>query len=467
MSDPTPSARLFIVDDDEGLLRLAARALGRAGHAVQTAASGAEAMQWLSQNTPDLLLLDLKLQDAGAEAIISRLAKAGRLPPFLIITGQGDEQVAVEMMKGGARDYLVKTNDFLDALPTVVGRALKQLQQEAKLAAAEEALRLSEARFRVALKHSPVSVFSQDASLRYTWSHNTSVENAEQSIIGKTDEDLLPPEDAERLTQIKNRVLMTGAGIRQEVTLLIHGQKRTFDLTVEAVSDGDGRITGLTGAAMDITERKRLEDDVLRISELEQRRIGQDLHDGICQQLTGIELMSETLAQGLAKKSKAQAAQAEEIAAHVRDAIGQARSLARGLSPFILESEGLTSALRDLAASAEKMFHVQCVFSSEGEKTVPDLTVATHLYRIAQESVNNAIKHGRAKKITVQLSVTSDKTLLTVTDDGQGFAPSARSPGMGLRTMQYRAGLIGATLLTQSKPGGGARIVCFLIRPSP
>ncbi len=104
---------------------------------------------------------------------------------------------------------------------------------------------------------------------------------------------------------------------------------------------------------------------------------------------------------------------------------------------------------------------------AKAPKTVKDLAVATHLYRIAQESVNNAIKHGHAKKIDVHLAVTAEKILLVVTDNGRGFVTSTRNPGMGLRTMQYRAGIIGATLLVQAKPGSGARIVCFLPRSGP
>ena len=137
MSDLKTGARILVVDDDRGLLRLAAKALARAGHTVETAPSGAEAIQGLSANQPDLLLLDLKLEDTGAPEIIAKLTELRRLPPFVIITGQGDERVAVDMMKSGARDYMVKSADFLDLLPAAVNRILLQIGQEQKLAAAE------------------------------------------------------------------------------------------------------------------------------------------------------------------------------------------------------------------------------------------------------------------------------------------------------------------------------------------
>ena len=463
MSTPKPAASVLVVDDDRGLLRLAAKALEREGFAVTTGLSGAEAIACLKETQPDLLLLDLKLQDVDARQLIRQLAELHRLPPFVIITGQGDERVAVEMMKSGARDYLIKGADFLEFLPSVARRVLTQIEQERKLAAAEAALRLSEERFRVALKHTPIMVFNQDKNLRYTWTHNESVVQAGRDMTGKTDTEIFPPEIADRLTQIKARVLLTGIGLRQELSHVVHGRKRFYDLTVESVKDDEGRVTGITGAAVEVTERKRLEEEILHISELEQRRIGQDLHDGICQSLTAIELKSQSLAQSLEKKAKGSVAQVEEIAGQVREVIAQTRSLARGLSPFILESEGLPSALRELAANSGKLFNVKCVFESDGPPAVSDQATATHLYRIAQEAITNAVKHGKASAIEIKLSCKNNVTVLTISDNGIGLKTGAGAgPGMGLRTMQYRAGIIGAALLVQTQAAGGTRIVCFL-----
>jgi two-component system, NarL family, sensor histidine kinase UhpB len=468
MSDAKTRAALLVVDDDRGLLRLAARTLEREGFSVATASSGVEAIAWLTANQPDLLLLDLKLADLNASQLIRQLTDLQRLPPFLIITGQGDERVAVEMMKSGARDYLVKGTEFLEVLPSVVARVLAQIDQERKLAAAETAFRLSEERFRVALKHSPVVVFNQDAELRYTWVHNESVMQAGQELLGRTDAELFPSGQADRLTQIKMRVMMTGAGLRQEIALTTGGRKHYYDLTVEPVRDPAGLIAGITGAAMEITERKRLEEEILHISEMEQRRIGQDLHDGICQHLAGIELKSQSLAEILAKKARGPAAQAEQIARHVRDVIGQTRSLARGLCPFILESEGLVSALRELAAGTQNLFNVKCKFEGDSSIAIPDQTVATQLYRIAQEAVTNAVKHGKGRAIEISLTRAADQIVLAVTDDGVGFRSSVQGgPGMGLRTMQYRAGRIGAALLVQTPSQGGAKIICFIHDPAP
>jgi len=232
-----------------------------------------------------------------------------------------------------------------------------------------------------------------------------------------------------------------------------------IDLSVSEVNLSDRRL--FTGFVRDITERKRLEKEILEISELEQRRIGQDLHDGLCQHLAGVEMLSQVLAQKLALKSKDASARAGEIAKAVREAISQTRLLARGLSPVTLESEGLMSALAELALNTEKLFQTRCEFDCPETVKFPDHAAATHLFRIAQEAVSNAVKHGKAKKIWIQLRQTADGITVAVTDDGGGF-PAKFSPGsgMGLRIMQARIGMVGGTLRVEQNSTGGVTVRC-------
>jgi PAS domain S-box-containing protein len=232
-----------------------------------------------------------------------------------------------------------------------------------------------------------------------------------------------------------------------------------ISVTISPIRDADGKIIGASKVARDITERKRLEKEILEISEREQRRIGQDLHDGLCQHLAGIELMSQVLEQKLIRRSKAAAAKAAGIAKNVRDAIGHTRLLARGLSPVTLESEGLMSALHELALNTKKIFHVACRFECDPPVLVQDYPAATHLFRLAQEAVSNAIKHGKAGRILIRLKEERGRLALSIIDNGRGFpVEMPKSKGMGLRIMQSRAGMIGGTLAIGRNAGGGTSV---------
>ena len=231
-----------------------------------------------------------------------------------------------------------------------------------------------------------------------------------------------------------------------------------IDLSVSEVKLSDRRI--FTGFIRDITERKRLEKEILEISEREQRRIGQDLHDGLCQQLAGIEMLSQVLAQRLAPKAKDASARAAEIAKAVRESISQTRLLARGLSPVTLESEGLMSALAELALNTEKMFCVRCLFDCPEVVQFNEHAAATHLFRIAQEAVSNAIKHGKAKQISIQLRADAGHLRLRVNDDGIGFPENfSGGTGMGLRIMQSRIGMVGGSLTIERQVTGGTSVI--------
>jgi PAS domain S-box-containing protein len=283
-------------------------------------------------------------------------------------------------------------------------------------------------------------------------------------IVGKNVSLLMPSPHREDHDRYISDYLRTGRariiGIGREVI----GQRKDGALFPMDLAVSEIRLAGrrlFTGFIRDISERKRLEKEILEISDRERQRIGQDLHDGLCQHLAGIELMSQVLEQKLEGKSKSGAARAGEIANYVREAISQTRRVARGLSPVTLESEGLRTALDELATNTEKMFRVQCRFESATSVPVHDPAIATHLYRIAQEAVSNAIKHGKATTIILELKKEEQRTRLTVCDNGTGFpAPLPNTRGMGLRIMQSRAGLMGAHLSIEPRPEGGTRVLC-------
>ena len=234
-----------------------------------------------------------------------------------------------------------------------------------------------------------------------------------------------------------------------------------MDLAVSEMFLGPRRL--FAGIVRDLTERKRIERQVLEISDREQSRIGQDLHDGLGQQLAGIGFLSKSLEQRLTKKKSAEAGDAREIANLVSDAIGQARGMAHGLHPVDMSATGLESALRELAITIQHTFRVECSFTCDRPVLLSDGAVATHLYRIAQEAANNAIKHGNAEHVSIVLNRDGDTIMVSVRDDGVGFPEVLpEKKGMGLQTMRYCAALIGATLSILKVPSGGTRVECLL-----
>jgi signal transduction histidine kinase len=213
----------------------------------------------------------------------------------------------------------------------------------------------------------------------------------------------------------------------------------------------------------EIEGRKRLEQEILDIGEREQRRIGQELHDSIGQQFTGIAFMTKVLTQKLSGKLPEEAADAAEIGDLVNQAMEQARSLAKGLHPVDLDAESLTSVLQELSATTEKLFAIRCTFKCDGAIAIDDTVVAVHLYRIAQEAINNAIKHGKAKHIEVRMDHGKNKSVLTVKNDGLDFpGMQVKSKGMGLQIMDHRAEMIGGTLDIRKTDDGGTIVTCEL-----
>ena len=219
-----------------------------------------------------------------------------------------------------------------------------------------------------------------------------------------------------------------------------------------SITELETRVRQRTAALTEeMAERARLEIEILEISEREQRRIGHDLHDGLGQHLTGTALASRVVIDGLATQElHAEAEKVERIAGMIREAIDLTRNLAHGLSPVAVEVDGLTVALAELAESTVSQFYLPCVFDCDPALKVLDPAVATHLYRIAQEAITNAIRHGRASRVDVVLAREreSDGLMLTIQDDGVGLPlPTQRGrDGMGLRIMAHRARMIGATL---------------------
>jgi signal transduction histidine kinase len=238
------------------------------------------------------------------------------------------------------------------------------------------------------------------------------------------------------------------------------GPSRRVEISALLVKEADS-APEVESVARDITERKRLEREILQISNREQRRIGHDLHDGVCQQLAAIAYRVDMLADQLQEKKLGESSEAERIGSLLNEAMAQTRSVARGLFPVRLEEEGLVSALEEVANNATRMFRIRCDFACAVPEPKLETNAALHLYYIAQEAVLNGAKHGNASAISVAIARQQERFTLTVQDNGRGFdLAEGHSGGMGIRIMRYRAQMIGATLDLKSRPGQGTQITC-------
>lgn len=228
-------------------------------------------------------------------------------------------------------------------------------------------------------------------------------------------------------------------------------------------SDGSNLVLEL---GVDVTEEKRLRNEVVTASEQERQRVGQDLHDSVGQDLTGVGYLAESLAGRLAAEGSPCSDEARQIADLIQKACDEVRSVARGLCPVEVREGGLVDAVRDLAEQTREIYGIACHFECPGPVPVDDLAAASDLYRIVQEAVNNAVRHGDPERITIRLSAGDGTIALAVEDDGVGL-PEERDPeaGMGLRVMQYRAHRIGGVLEAKRRPDGGTAVSCFVHLP--
>ena len=240
------------------------------------------------------------------------------------------------------------------------------------------------------------------------------------------------------------------------------------DLSVGEVKLPQGRV--FTGIIRDISERKRLEQQMLEISEKEQQRIGQDIHDDLCQQLAAISCLAKVVHQRLSSSGMSEDAQSmADIVRLISQANTRAREMSRGLVPVVIEAGGLMSALSDLASGTEKIFHVSCLFWCEKPVLVQDSLAAVQLYRIAQEAVANAIKHSGADQIEIVLKARDGNILLSIRDNGVGFpdeTPHSSGAGMGLLTMSHRAKMLGGHLTVGPDDTGGTEVRCVAPLPT-
>nr|NIL98898.1 PAS domain-containing protein [Planctomycetales bacterium]NIP71073.1 PAS domain-containing protein [Planctomycetales bacterium] len=241
-----------------------------------------------------------------------------------------------------------------------------------------------------------------------------------------------------------------------------HSVRYIYD-RASPILDAQGKVYRVAGIAEDVTERKELERELAEATAREQQRIGGELHDNLGQQLTGISLLARGLEHKLADQGSSEAAAARELATNVTVAQQQLRTLIQGLIPVEVHPNGLMAALAQLAAQTQRICGVACILDCAQAVEVSGTATATNLYRIAQESIHNAVRHAKADKIMVRLAREDQTLIMQIRDNGVGMPDRlGEAEGMGLRIMRYRADIVGATLDIRPAEDRGTIITCRL-----
>lgn len=346
-----------------------------------------------------------------------------------------------------------------------IGRDVTELQS------AREALRESEERNRAVLETAVNAILTIDEA-RVITSVNSATERMfgyrREELIGQNIKMLMPePYAGHHDGYVKNYVRtgkrkIIGIG-REVVAKRKSGELFPIDLSVGEVVLGPGKRL-FTGIIRDLTDNKQLEEKILRISEEEQHRIGQDIHDDLCQQLAAIGCLAKVAHQRLVKTASAAAPDLDQVVQMISSANQRAREMARGLVPVVLDASGLMAALADMARGTQQIFRISCQLHCDPPVEVSDNTMAIQLYRIAQEAVANAVKHSKADRLDLSLEEVDGWVRLSIRDNGEGIPDHApgTGTGMGLLTMSRRARMMGGDLSVECHPLGGTVVTCSI-----
>ena len=386
-----------------------------------------------------------------------------------------DLEIVVEQSSGARRNVLVSPTALRNGQGKIIG-AINCLHDVTVRKRTENALRESEERSRAVIHQSTAGITGTDLTGRIIFANEkfcSVLGYKERELVGKTIFEITHPGDATESRLLFRRIVTKGEPYQLEKRYLRKdGSALWVSVSASPLRDAEGKTQSAVAIIIDISDQKKaqafledrargLEGEILAISDREQRRIGQDLHDSLCQHLTAIAFMARSVALRLKKHRVIEVEHIEEIAELINDGVTEARTIARGLHPVEMEPPGLVTALAALVK--QRHWPVSCRLEADEEISVQDSTVALHLYRIAREAVINANKHARAREIIVRMKHSTKGIELSVIDDGVGIpGNSPAGSGMGFHIMQYRARSIGARLEIKPIKPHGTRVTCYV-----
>ncbi len=520
MSQPL---RLLLIEDSEDDAILLLRTLKKVGYEFEheRVETPEGVIKALDNASWDIIISDYVIPGfGGLEAL--KIIKQRQLDiPFIIVSGQIGEDSAVSAMKAGAHDYVMKDN--LIRLGPAIGRELQEADVRRARREAQDALRESEQRFRQLAENIDAAFIMSDWAPTEGIGNVTYVSPAFSTIWQLPCEDLyrnsktwqkaVLSDDKRKLTAaltalnkgsvneqfrivrpdgavrwvhyrafpVKNEQgdIFRIAAIAEDITTVKEAQEKLAANALELQQKNAAldearqqlekrvqeRTADLTAANAElqrqIRERRRLENELLDITEKERKRIGIDLHDDLGQHLNGIALLLEALQLKLNQKGQPETAEVERIKSLLLKTMNHAHRVAHDLASVDLQTDDLEAALQQLADHAETMFDLDCKLNTDVEVPTLPQPVVKQLYKIAQEAVTNAIKHGKAKKVNMTLATTDGALIMTIRNDGEPFPETLGLKNrMGLRIMNYRAHVIGAAVSVRGQGESGAIVTC-------
>jgi PAS domain S-box-containing protein len=446
--------KILIVEDDPVTVMYLQEMLElRRYRVIGSAPNGPDAIVLAGREQPDLILMDVMLE-GDMDGIDTAMNIQSRFHiPVVYLTASTDEKNLKRAQETDPYGYLIKPikdYDLYSALET----ALTRHRLERKIKESEA--------FMSGLMNSvpvPVIVINLDGSINY-------VNRAFESLTGFDSGDVVGarPPYPWRPERGGDAAVEAGAiGRNEEQVRKKNGEKIIVVVSAVPVSRGEELLYYLVSWE-DITLRRKLEEQILDISERERISIGRDLHDGIGQDLTAVGYLMGALAKKVREGQLPGEKETEAVMKQLDHAKTHIRLLAKGLSPVIVEQNGITIAIDELCRSAEGIYNIRCEPDCD-DIVIRDASKATHIYYIVQESLNNAVKHGKCKNIRIMLKRRGKGLFLSVVDDGTGLPEeTGRREGLGLMFMKYRADIIGGILNVNRRKPSGTIVTCMIHR---
>ncbi len=467
MSNKT--SRILVVDDDRATRDVFSQLLSTSGYAVQTAATGREALEVTQAAHPEIVLLDVRLPDISGLEVCRRIKLNPALPDVFVVLISGQAISTADKVGGldtGADDYLPKPVDFREFLA--------RLRTIVRLREATAALRASEQHYRRLLEIMPNAVNLIDLEGRVTEANPQAAAmlgfSHPEALVGKSILELFSAEDRARFGKNMEAALRSGRMSRSEFTMLRRdGRRFPAELSAAVLTDAGGKPAGLVVVGGDATARKRAEEDLRQLSrriieaqEAERLRVARELHDGVNQTLASAKMRLCKVKEMLADSHPADSLLLERCQELLLQALEENRYIAHNLHPTILDDLGLAEACRSFCEEVESRAGIRVECRIAGLERRLESNVELNLFRIIQEALGNVVKHARARSATLDMAIRDGHLVLRVEDDGQGFKPERGSAarrkdgsGIGLANMRERAALLGGTCEVRSTPGQG------------